>query len=86
MCGRFVQLPLRFSEDSPFSGFREKLTELVSRYNLAPKQRAAVVVVVDVDGNRDMKWLHWGLIPPWAKDLKGSFSTIIGSNNCAEAG
>lgn len=74
MCGRFVQLPLQFPERLPWPGLAPALSDLSARYNLAPTQRAAVVL--DDDGNMDVRRLRWGLLPHWMKDLKQSYSTI----------
>lgn len=74
MCGRFVQLPLQFPERSPWPGLAEELAALTAKYNLAPTQRATVVM--DTDGQMAVKKLRWGLLPVWIKDLKGAFSTI----------
>lgn len=71
MCGRFVQTSsLKLQRDFPArQGF-----EIADNYNLAPTQRAAVVM--EADGQLTVKKLRWGLLPPWMKDLKGTFSTI----------
>jgi putative SOS response-associated peptidase YedK len=74
MCGRFVQLPLQFPERSPWPQLAEVLATLTAKYNLAPTQRAAVVM--EDDGQLAVKKLRWGLLPFWVKDLKGAFSTI----------
>lgn len=74
MCGRFVQLPLRFPERSPWPGIADELGNLTARYNLAPSQRAAVVL--DDAGNPAVRRMRWGLLPRWVKDLKQSYSTI----------
>lgn len=74
MCGRFVQLPLQFPERLPWPSLAPVLFELTARYNLAPTQRAAVVL--DDAGNMDVRKLRWGLLPHWMKDLKQSYSTI----------
>jgi putative SOS response-associated peptidase YedK len=74
MCGRFVQLPLQFPDRTPWPELADDLANLTARYNLAPTQRAAVVL--DADGQKRVLRLRWGLIPPWSKDLKGSYSTI----------
>ena len=74
MCGRFVQLPLQFPERLPWPGLTAALSELTPRYNLAPTQRAAVVL--DDAGNPQVRRLRWGLLPHWMKDLKQSYSTI----------
>ena len=44
------------------------------RYNIAPTQSIPVVRLTD--GKRQLAMLHWGLIPPWAKDRKIAYSTI----------
>ena len=44
------------------------------RYNIAPTQ--CVPLVRLADGERQLAMLHWGLIPPWAKDKKIAYSTI----------
>jgi putative SOS response-associated peptidase YedK len=38
------------------------------RYNIAPTQDVAVVRASPASGSRELAWLHWGLIPSWAKD------------------
>jgi len=74
MCGRFVQLPLQFPEQCPWPEIAADLMAITAKYNLAPTQRAAVVM--DEDGAIVAKKLRWGLLPFWVKDLKGTFSTI----------
>jgi len=74
MCGRFVQLPLFDKSQAPWPELAEDLAGVTAKYNLAPTQRAAVVLG---DGEKlELRKLRWGLIPPWVKDLKGSYSTI----------
>jgi putative SOS response-associated peptidase YedK len=48
---------------------------LAGRYNVAPSQ-AAPVLRLGRDGNREIVMLRWGLVPPWAKDIKAGFSNI----------
>lgn len=74
MCGRFVQLPLQSPERLPWPALATALADLRPRYNLAPTQRAAVVL--DDAGQADVRYLRWGLIAPWMKDLKQSYATI----------
>ncbi|AGG88999.1 SOS response-associated peptidase [Rhodanobacter denitrificans] len=74
MCGRFVQLPLRFPGDLPAPTLADELANLTPRYNLAPTQRAAVVL--DADDQLAVRRLRWGLLPFWVKDLKQSYSTF----------
>lgn len=53
---------------------RGEMADIRANYNLAPTQRAAVVL--DDDGSLKLRRLSWGLIPPWVKSLKGGYSTI----------
>jgi putative SOS response-associated peptidase YedK len=74
MCGRFVQLPLFDKTQAPWPELADDLAGVTAKYNLAPTQRAAVVLG---DGDKlELRKLRWGLIPPWVRDLKGSYSTI----------
>lgn len=72
MCGRFVQVADLFAGHSPWPELAEDLAAVPDRYNLAPTQRAAIIM--DADGKKAVKRLRWGLIPPWAKEL-GKYST-----------
>ena len=65
MCGRFVQTPIR---DAASLGFPQLVGDLLSvpaSYNLAPTQRAAVVL--DRGDGLQVQRLAWGLLPFWAK-------------------
>jgi len=74
MCGRFVQLPLFDRSLAPWPELADDLAGVTAKYNLAPTQRAAVVLG---DGDKlELRRLRWGLIPHWVKDLKGSYATI----------
>lgn len=74
MCGRFVQLPLLERTQAPWPELADDLSEISAKYNLAPTQRAAVVMG---DGDQlQLRKLRWGLIPHWVKDLKSTYSTI----------
>ncbi len=72
MCGRFVQTPIR---DTASLGFPQLVGDLISMpasYNLAPTQRASVVL--DGGHGLQVQRLAWGLLPFWArkKSLQGS--------------
>lgn len=65
MCGRFS-----FSQSSEAlaEAFHLSVPSLSPRYNIAPTQPAPTILQ-STDG-RELKLLHWGLIPSWAKDTK----------------
>ncbi len=68
MCGRY-------SLTTPPEAMRrlfglEATPNLPPRYNIAPTQLAPVVRLVPGAGKRTLTQLRWGLVPPWAKDLK----------------
>ena len=71
MCGRFTlttgqraELEVRFGAALPIGGGLE-------RYNVAPTEE-----VLAVCGDGEGRLLRWGLIPHWAKDLKGGARMI----------
>lgn len=72
MCGRFY-LDVQHDELMSHFGFTS-IPDLVPRYNIAPSQDIAAVLVDD--HRRELKMLHWGLIPFWAKDKKIGTRTI----------
>lgn len=82
MCGRFSQLPIHLQasivqamhEAGQHPELLEDLAEMRPRYNLAPSQRADVIVDT-ADGLR-LDHLRWGLLPFWAKDAKVGYTTI----------
>ena len=72
MCGRFY---LDVQQEALADYFDlEQAPELVARYNIAPSQ--AVLAVVQGGAGREIRSLHWGLIPFWAKDRKIGYRTI----------
>jgi putative SOS response-associated peptidase YedK len=44
------------------------------RFNIAPTEE--VLAIVAPTGEPEARLLRWGLVPPWAKDLKGSAKMI----------
>ena len=74
MCGRFVQLPLQFAEQCPWPELAGDLMAITAKFNLAPTQRAAVVL--GEGGQLTAKKLRWGLLPHWAKDLASGAKCI----------
>ncbi len=73
MCGRYTntagveELNARFRVPiSADAGTR--------RFNIAPTEE--VLAIVAPTGEPEARLLRWGLVPPWAKDLKGSAKMI----------
>ena len=66
MCGRFTlttvpkDLATLFDLPEP--------PDLAPRYNIAPTQPVATVLVLT--GDRQFRLMRWGLVPSWAKDLR----------------
>jgi len=73
MCGRFT---LRTSPSEISRVFDVIVQDLNPRYNIAPSQSIAAIRVDPAARQRELVQLHWGLIPPWAKDRKIGYSTI----------
>jgi putative SOS response-associated peptidase YedK len=73
MCGRYTNTAgvAELSE-----GLRLPIAtrEGTRRYNIAPTEN--VLAVVAPHGEPQARVLRWGLIPPWAKDLKGGAKLI----------
>jgi putative SOS response-associated peptidase YedK len=73
VCGRYTNTAgvaeLSESLRVPISG-----AEGTGRYNVAPTEQ--VLAVVAPEGAPEARLLRWGLVPPWAKDLKGGGKLI----------
>ncbi len=66
MCGRYA-LTTSISELQSRFGFVMDSPAPPPRYNIAPAQPALTVIN---DGERRGEMMRWGLVPPWAKDIK----------------
>lgn len=68
MCGRFT-LRASASEVAEAFGLLEA-PPFTPLFNIAPTQPVAVVrhVPEAADSQRELVWMHWGLVPSWAKD------------------
>lgn len=55
----------------------EDLEELTPRYNISPGQNILFICHMDTDHSNNVLWLHWGLVPFWAKDKKIGNRLII---------
>ncbi len=66
MCGRFTLVadPELIQQAFALDSVPQEITP---RYNIAPTQP---VLALTNEGTRDAQYLHWGLIPSWAKDPK----------------
>jgi len=72
MCGRFARI---VSNKKLREKYRLKeIAELEPRYNIAPTQPVAVVRAAD--GENELSWLRWGLIPSWSKDATIGYELI----------
>ena len=75
MCGRYL-LKSAESELRPIFRFVEH-PNLAPRYNIAPTQAAPVVRERrEPRGERTIQALRWGLVPPWADDIKSGAPLI----------
>ncbi len=73
MCGRYTNTagPEELNERFKVPIDRESGTR---RFNVAPTEE--VLAIVSPKGQPEARLLRWGLIPPWAKDLKSAGNTI----------
>ena len=68
MCGRFTLKTDPETLTETFPGFTTPAAdELSPRYNITPSQQVAVV---PNNGENNVEFFQWGLIPSWAKDPK----------------
>ncbi len=76
MCGRYTLQANPEELAKQFSATIDDASLFKPRYNIAPSQSVAVVLLKPDTTQRELVQLHWGLIPSWAKDPKVSYSTI----------
>jgi len=74
MCGRFVQKPIFGPDQVGLPDLAQALLELPASYNVAPTQRASVIL--DRGEGRQLTRMAWGLLPFWAKAKRLQGSTI----------
>ena len=73
MCGRFTLAPASGRLFGPRFGLAEDV-EIKPRWNVAPSTQ---IPVVSRRGERNqLDWMHWGLVPHWAKSPDGSARMI----------
>ena len=68
MCGRFSLSSDPKALAEQFSLRLDSLPPLAPRYNIAPTQPVVAVKARNVQGERELVILQWGLVPSWAKD------------------
>ena len=73
MCGRFTLAPASGRLFGPRFGLAEDV-KIKPRWNVAPSTQ---IPVVSRRGERNqLDWMHWGLVPHWAKSPDGSARMI----------
>jgi len=78
MCGRYTAVPGRRDEIADRLGVAldaETARLATDRYNVAPRQRIAVVEATE-DGTRRGRAARWGLLPRWAKTSRDRMQPI----------
>lgn len=75
MCGRFVSTTPAAAMRKIF-GTVNPLPDNPARYNIAPTSQVLAVRRNPATGERSLDLLQWGLIPHWAKDVKGAAQMI----------
>jgi len=77
MCGRFAFFASRkrLKKEFCLSEPETALTEFPARYNIAPGQEIPAVRQLPRQP-REIVFLHWGLVPSWAKDIKSGYRMI----------
>ena len=72
MCGRFVQFSSLRTLETYFP-IDSVAAEVAASYNVAPTQEVLAIIR---QKDRRLEKLHWGLVPSWAKDLRGASRLI----------
>jgi len=73
MCGRFAL----FSSVQAIKKYYNYLNEVQdwkANYNIAPSQK--IPVIINENGEKNLEFFQWGLIPFWAKDKKIGYKMI----------
>lgn len=72
MCGRFVQFSSLRTLENHFN-FQASPADISANYNVAPTQM--VLAIIQREECR-LEYIHWGLVPSWAKNLSGASRLI----------
>jgi putative SOS response-associated peptidase YedK len=73
LCGRYT-LTAKPGDIAAALAVSFSKTDGTGRYNIAPSEQ--VLAVTERDGVQRAELMRWGLVPPWAKDLKSSYKMI----------
>jgi putative SOS response-associated peptidase YedK len=73
VCGRYTNTKRPEELDEHF-GIAIEVSQGSERFNIAPTEE--VLAIVAPKGERQVRLLRWGLVPPWANDLKGGAKMI----------
>src|SRR5688500_11234542 len=76
MCGRYATTRSSAELSELFEALDEAGSELLADYNVAPTDPAPIVRVSQRVGGRVLSMARWGLVPPWAPDLRGGARMI----------
>jgi putative SOS response-associated peptidase YedK len=74
VCGRYVSVSTPEQLADHFAVDEVRAEALGPRYNVAPSLE--VYAVIERDGTRRLGTLRWGLVPFWAKQLRGAPAPI----------
>jgi len=75
MCGRFVSARKRLELLEEFAVTRDAVAaDREPDYNVAPTKR--IYTVMSHKEERELRLVRWGLVPSWAKDIKGGARLI----------
>jgi putative SOS response-associated peptidase YedK len=76
MCGRYTLTVTNPEQLAQAFDLKTVPDEFLSpRYNVAPTQKMAAVVQ-DIEGQNQLVWMRWGLIPSWSKDASRASQMI----------
>jgi putative SOS response-associated peptidase YedK len=83
MCGRYtLTTPGGRALSERFVVADEFQPETLERFNVCPTE--PIAIVTQEDGERRVRTVRWGLVPPWARELKG-FQPINARAETADA-
>jgi putative SOS response-associated peptidase YedK len=76
MCGRYATTRSSADLSALFESYDETGGALSADYNVAPTDPVPIVRMSRRRSGRVLSVARWGLVPPWAKDLRGAAKMI----------